>query len=73
MNAYSAVDEVIRFASRLSPSEKAEVVERLALQIASDRALQDERYQRGYEKKPEETGEIEAILGHLPLTAEQWE
>ena len=32
----------------------------------------DDRYQRGYEQIPEDTGDAEALLPHLPLPKEDW-
>lgn len=39
---------------------------------AFEAADRDERYARGYERIPEETSELEALLPHLPVPPETW-
>jgi hypothetical protein len=73
MSVPTAVDEVIRMARRLTPTEKAKLVEQLAAEMALARAAQDDQYQRGYEQIPEDPGDAEALLNHLPLSQERWE
>lgn len=36
-------------------------------------ASADEQYAAGYQRMPEDTRELEALLPHLPLPREQWE
>jgi hypothetical protein len=85
MQSDVTVDQVVQLASGLSPLEKLQVIERLAPDLAealttvssardsSKTQAADDAYEAGYQRIPEDIGDIEALLPHLPLSTEPWE
>jgi hypothetical protein len=77
MEPHATVQEILQLAEHLSPVDRRELIERLSAEAAAVRPTAgptlDDQYQRGYERNPEDTADVEAILPHLPLGAEKWE
>jgi hypothetical protein len=75
MGPHANVEEILHLAEHLSAEDRRELIERLSSETTAARtaggSALDDQYQRGYERIPEDTVEVEAFLPHLPLSAEK--
>jgi len=80
MQQSMTVDQIVQLARQLPPLERLKLVQSLASELQelraeshTDLALQDDQYQRGYERIPEDVADLASLLPHLPIPAERWE
>ncbi len=77
------IDRIMELARRLSPLDKLKLIQGLAPDLEAalradstaqgELSAQDNQYQQGYERIPEDIADVEAMLPHLPIPPERWE
>jgi hypothetical protein len=75
--------EILELARLLSPLDKLKLIEGLAPDLEealaakspalADPAMEDELYQIGYERFPEDVTDLAALMPHLAIPPERWE